>query len=170
MFENTHFKTGVDYYHRLNLVFNLMIAVPLLPFSVIYLGSLKGLVTVLEISPQLNWIIDVTTTVSIMGLSSFSFHRYKIQRAAIYKVKGLRSKMTFFYSCLLRTYLYLVISSCVAVVAFSITYSKVHIITFVALLVLFSLKRPSLKLIIEELQLVGRDLEILRNREIIETV
>lgn len=170
MLENTKFKTGVDYYHRLNLVFNLMIAVPLLPFSVIYLGSLKGMVIALEISSQLNLIIDVISTCFIMGLSYYAFHRYKIERAAIYREKGLRTKMTLFYSCLVRTYLYLVIGGCISVSAFSMTYSKIHIVTFVALLVLFSLKRPSLKLIVEELQLVGEDSKVLRNREIIRAV
>ena len=165
MLENSNFKTGVDYYHRLNFVFNLMIAVPLLPFSLLYLGSVKGIVHTFVLTPKVNLIIDFITTSLVVALSYYAIREYRYQRAGIVPQSGLRNKMIHFHNCLIRMYLILMGSSCISVFGYLLTYSKIHIIAFVALLVLFSLKRPSLKMIVEQLRLEKEESEILRHRK-----
>ncbi len=121
-----------------------------------------------ELTSDLKLMIDGVFTSLVIGLSYYTFHQYKLERRHITSVKGLRKKLTHFYNCLVRSYLYLVIGGCISVIGYLITYGKLHIVTFVVLLVLFSLKRPTLKMIVEDLELVGKELDVLRNKEEIE--
>ncbi len=167
MFENTKFRTGVDYYHRLNFIFNLLIAIPLLPFALLYLGNMKSRVPVLDIPVQWIFVIDTVTVTTTVILSYYAIRGYRESRILILVLDDLRQKMISFHESLVRTYLMLLCAASITVLGYFLTLHTIHVVIFIALLVIFSLKRPSLKMIVEELKLVGEESDILRNRSII---
>jgi len=168
MFENTKFKTGVDYYHRLSFIFNLILALPLIPFGLLYLRSLKDNSPFYELTETVSMVIDLLALFFAIILLVKAILTYRKERAGIIAKSGLRLKMIELHDSLLKGYSRLLIACFLATFGFFFTGSKIHVVLFVIILVLFSLKRPSLKLIVEELELKNDESQVLRERAEIE--
>ena len=168
MFENTKFKNGADYYHKLNFVFNLLIAIPLVPFAFVYLGSIKKEIVPLLSGDHWMLIFDLPVISIVVIVGYLNFRRYRQQVSQIESTRSLRNKMINLHDILVSTYTRFTLAGILTTTAFFLTLSGVHIVVFVIILVLFSLRRPTLKLIVEELALNEEESEILRNKESIQ--
>ncbi|MEQ9422843.1 MAG: hypothetical protein RJQ09_00390 [Cyclobacteriaceae bacterium] len=164
MFSNATFKNGEDFYHRLNLIFNLLIALPLVPFGIMYLATLRNALP--EILSDV-WLISLVN-ITITGLAAYccwiGFAGFKSSRLQVPVAKPLRAKMIWLHKALMRMYLMFEAASILVALGLYLTQSKIHVISYVVILVIMSLKRPTLKLVVEVLQLNEPEANILREK------
>jgi len=168
MLDNKSFKTGEDFYHRLNFIFNLLVAIPLLPFAILYLINLKDQI------PDIG-LTDSVKTAFTIGLSAVAVIMmvkavidYRNQKNQLNSETVLRIKLIRLHEALIRKFLLLETASFLSILGLWLTQHKIHIAVFVVILVLFSLKRPTINMFLEDLQLKEKETEILRNKELIE--
>ena len=159
------FKNGEEYYNRIYLIFNALIAISLLPFSFILLEIQdKGLEFAI-IKGNLAYSIMAISVLAISFFTFKSFEQLKTLQGSLITESTLRKKLNIYYSCYLRHYLILN-SFCVTVtVVLYLTKSNIMVVFYVFLLVLLSIHRPTLKRIIEQLKLSAEDQDILYQKQ-----
>ena len=168
MLDNKSFKTGEDFYHRLNFIFNLLVAIPLLPFAILYLINLKDQIPDIGLADSVKtaFTIGLSAVAVIMMVKAVIDYRH--QKIQLNSETVLRIKLIRLHEALIRKFLLLETASFLSILGLWLTQHKIHIVVFVVILVLFSLKRPTINMFLEDLQLKEKETEILRNKELIE--
>jgi hypothetical protein len=159
------FKNGEEYYNRIYLIFNALIAISLLPFSIILLEIQdKGLEFAMI---KGNWAYTImATSVLIISFFTFkSFEQLKDLQGPLIAESSLREKLNIYHSFYLRHYIILN-SFCVIVTAvLYLTKSNIMVVFYVFLLVLLSIHRPTLKRIVEQLKLSVEEQDTLYKKQ-----
>ena len=135
------YKTSEEYFNKLNLLFNGIIAGTLLPFSIVFLGRQKD-----KFPPLLDGIPALINTVVLLvlaaGIAYLSFRNYKEAFLTYDKSDQLRKKMDFYYQASVKRYFLLGISSVCAIVGLLLNTHGVFVLFYLAVLFIFSLARP----------------------------
>ena len=168
-FENKiAFKTGEDFYHKLQLVFNAIIALPLIPFALIYLDIQEGGEAVAFISAKLAFVLQWVLPALAGGMAYLGHQHHKHQLPTVFEAANLRAKLGHYYKIQLIKYLYFGAGLLISVAGYYLTRHNVFVVAFVFLLVLLSIGRPTLKKIIADLRLNKEEAEVLQEKEEIE--
>ncbi|PIB35978.1 hypothetical protein BFP72_11510 [Reichenbachiella sp. 5M10] len=155
------FKNGEEYYNKIYTVFNLSVAITLLPFGYLVLEKHSGRLESLPISSWQLWVITLPLLLIIALLIRWSQHTFKAEKEAARQVEGLRPKLLAFYNCLFKRFAVFTGISGLSTVMLYLTGSGFFIMAYVGAMIFLSLSRPTLNLIIEALQLNPTDEQIL---------
>lgn len=154
------FKNGEDYYNKIYLHFNFLIAVSLLPFGYLLLQQQAGLLVVL-VPEQWYAMVVISLLLAAAGLI-FQSHQVfvsflKVDRAS----DGLRVKLVSYKMASEKKNLSFLLASLICVCGFYLTASSIFVVGYIVSIILLSIKRPTLNTIIEDLKLSEDEQNIL---------
>lgn len=159
------FKNGEDFYNRIYLIFNALIATSLLPFSLVFLDIHKNGIAGSILNEMITYFLTFISIVLISYFTYKSFRKIKHFRENIDTSKKFREKLEQYYKVFLKHYVTLNLFAGIITVIFYLTRTNLLIICYVILLVLLSLNRPTLKSIISELKLSKEEEKILYEKQ-----
>ena len=159
------FTNGEEYYNKLYIAFNGLIALTLIPFVLIFLDIEKNGKSESILSENYTVALAVISSVLYASLVYYFFYRYKIDKSSIPSNSSLRKKLTQYYSISLK--LYLGLNSCclLALTGLYLTRNFSFTIGYVLALILLSIRRPVLNTISKEIPLNDLELDILSNKK-----
>ncbi|UXP32312.1 hypothetical protein N6H18_18395 [Reichenbachiella agarivorans] len=155
------FKNGEEYYNKIYTLFNLSVAVTLLPFGYLVLEKHSGSLVSMPLDSWLLWSISLPSLAALGYLVYWSHQSFIADKASAKTQPNLRAKLQAFHTLLLKRFLtYTGISGACTLLLF-ITGSGLFIMAYVVTMILLSLSRPTLNLIIEALDLAEEEEKIL---------
>jgi len=168
MMTNKTFTTGEDFFHRLNFLFNLMVAIPLLPFAILYLFNLKNKIPDMGLAESVKMVLTIVIALASSLITLKAIKGYRNHKNQTDSTASLREKLIRLHQGLMNKFLLLEGASILTTMGLWLTHHKIHIVVFVVILVVFSLKRPTVRMLVEDLKLPGNEADVLRKKEQIE--
>lgn len=155
------FKNGEDFYNRIYLIFNGLIAISLLPFSLVFLDIQKnGPENAIIKGIEANGLVFIVIIV-ISFFAYRSFQDLKVFKKNLNVTNELRHKLIQYYSTFLKHYMVLSLFGLIIALALYLTRMNLLIISYIIILVLLSINRPTLKSIVALLRLSKEEQDIL---------
>ncbi|MEO9966096.1 MAG: hypothetical protein ABJF11_09925 [Reichenbachiella sp.] len=162
-----NYKNGEEYYNKIYLLFNALIAVSLLPFGYLLLlrqtGSLQS-----QVPYPLNPLLVVVLILSAAALIYQSYRSFSNFVQSDKTESTLREKLNEYRSESFRKYMAYLLASLILVCGLFLTANGLFIVAYIATTILLSLKRPTLNTIIEDLQLSEEDQKVLIEKKTID--
>ena len=156
--EKKHFlDNSAEYFHTLHLVFYVMVSVPLILFCVVYLRWMEqgGLSANLLFNE-----LHIAITLGVILAGGMAYYRYR-QRFQYYDpTVSFRRRLRFFHRAAWLKYLWLGFANLLPVVGLYLIGEQFFVGLYAVALVLFSINRPTLRRVVNDLQLN----EVERNR------
>lgn len=157
------YKTGEDFYNKIYLHFNALIAVSLIPFGVLLLDLQKS-------PPQQAMLTGIPGYVALILLALtgafmiyWALKQYKAR--ALKTDLSLRDKLNTHYAHAIKKYIQITIGCLCFVLALWLTRDKIVIPGYIVGLVILSLGRPTLQDIIRQLKLSSDEESILYEKK-----
>lgn len=147
---------SAEYFHTLHLVFYLMVSIPLLLFCVVYLrGMEQG-----KMSEGFTFGAAhgaVLLGVLLCGLMAYSSYR---KRYSYYDAgQPFRERLRFFHRTAWLKYLWLALANLLPVAGLYLTGEQFFVALYAGALILFSINRPTLKRVGDDLKLTTGERE-----------
>lgn len=162
------YKNGEEYYNKIYFLFNLFIALSLVPFSYLLLQRQSGQLT-LAISNS--WHIPIAVSSLLLASAAIIFQSMKTFRlslAIIREEDSLKKKLNLYYKQSIKKYFAFLLSSLLCVGGLYLTVSAFFIIGYITCIILLSIKRPTLNSIIKDLNLSKIEEKILIEKKSID--
>jgi len=163
-----NYKNGEEYYYKIFQIFNLSVAVTLLPFGYLVLEKHSGNLNSIPMSSWLHWVIVLPTIGAISWFIVQVRKKHATGKEASQKMESLREKLSSYYFVLRKTFIAFGLACTLTVLLLWLTGSGIYIIIYVVIMILLSLSRPTLNLIIEDLKLGADEESCLIKKETIE--
>ncbi len=162
-----HFRDLKDYLFKLNNLFHVLVAIPLLGFVYLYLESQVGRIQPLINNPDTVLILHYILPFIIMVESGVAFVVTRNSLSVFPNDDKLIEKLSVYFRISLIKYAILEGAAIVSVVGYYLTLSKVYVVFYVVLLMIFSLNRPTVYRISRDLKLAGEEKDtVIHKREI----
>ncbi len=168
MSQKSSYQNGEQFYNRLHLIFNALIAVSLFPFAIVYLELDRGTAQEPAILGLMSDIMSYLVPVLVGSIIVFSFKAYRNNIMKVNDLPDLRDKLDLYYKLSLRKYISLGAASLLTILMFYLTHSQIFIVTYVFALIAYSLGRPTLKIIGEDCRLSKNEKKILEEKLLID--
>lgn len=159
------YKNGEEYYNKIYLVFNALIAGTLVPFVVLFLDIERNGSDDAIFSKISAYFLSLMLSLIYVFLFYTSINSYKKELSHIKKESSLREKLNSYYSISLKKYFRLTICCGVMVVGLLLTKYFFFIIGYILALGVLSIGRPVLNSIISEIPLNESEIGILNNKD-----
>lgn len=159
------FKTGEDYYHKIYLKFNALVAISLVPFGYMVLEMHNGTELDKTGNFYLNWIVAILLIFAGSLILVNGKKRFSNELQVAIDQNSLRQKLTVYLSAANRKFFNFTLAALIFDAGLFLTGSPLLIVAFVIAMILLSLGRPTLKLIVDELRLNKEDQQILRDKK-----
>ena len=162
------YQTGEEYFNKIYLVFNALIALSLVPFVLIFLDIQKyGSDETILTGHATNGLI-IGLAIVYCFLFFVSLKKFKKGVSEIRMDDALRQKLNEYYSVSLKKYFRLTICCFLMVVGLFLTKHFLFTIGYVLALVVLSFGRPVLKTIAEVVSIDDTESGIMNNKQIID--
>lgn len=162
------YQTGEEYFNKLYLVFNALIALSLVPFVLIFLDIQKYGTDEKIINGQSSDFLIAGLSIAYVFVFYVSLTSFRKGVSEINKNNSIRKKLNEYYSLSLRKYFHLTICCFLMVLGLFLTKHFLFTIGYVLALVVLSFGRPVLKTIIEIIASNEVESDILNNKLIID--
>ena len=149
--EKKHFlDNSAEYFHTLHLVFYVMVSVPLILFCVVYLRRMEqgGLSTNLRFNQ-----LHILITLGVLLAGGMAYYRYRQQFQKYDSALPFRPRLRFFHRAAWLKYLWLGFANLLPVVGLYLLGEQFFVGLYAVALILFSINRPTLKRVADDLQL-----------------
>lgn len=154
------FKNWSEFYQRISLLFNGIIAFSLLPFAWAYLELDQGFGTPLLGGVALI-IFNVVIFVGIVVVLYFAHIQFVKSLKTLKKSQSVRSKLQLYYSVSVRKYITNELAAILALGGTIISQEILFAVVYVFILFVFSLSRPRFDKVSEQLSLSDEEKELL---------
>ncbi|MEQ6119106.1 hypothetical protein [Reichenbachiella sp. MALMAid0571] len=161
------YQTGEEYYNKIYLVFNALIAATLFPFVVLFLNIERNGTSDTILNDEPAYLLASILLLIYTFLFYTSIKSYKKELSHIKKDRPLREKLDNYYSVSLKKYFKLTICCALMVLGLLLTKYFLFIIGYILALVVLSIGRPVLNSIISEIPLNESEINILNNKDVI---
>lgn len=158
------YQNGEQYYNRLHLYFNGLIAVTLFPFAMVYLELDRGTAEARVLGETVSMILSFAVPVLAGVLMIYAFKAYRKSIAGAPELLTLRAKLDLYYQSALQKYLVLGAAALITIICFYGTQASIFIVVYVFVLIAFSLGRPTIKMIGEDCKLSKEEMKILQDK------
>jgi hypothetical protein len=161
--KNDKFYSVKPFLDKINLIFNSILALPLVAFGWLYLEAKAERFEAFANSSTANIInfIFPFVVLSVIGVSGYLFKRKVSQ---ISKEKNLEAKLDEYLRIALMKYAGLVLALVISVIGYYLTLSNTMVVMFVIVLVFFSINKPSALRIANNLNLKDEDKDVMMNK------
>lgn len=158
-------RTPEDFHNKLGMVFHASLALPLLPFVLIYL-EIKNNGFTGYLVPSFSLLIMSYAVTLISGLLVLQGMRIKSRVAETAKTQSLlKDKLEHYYYGARNFYLLVGLACSLLALSLWLTTSGVLVVSYVIILFVMSLNRPTLKRYIKDLKLEGEEKDIILNKK-----
>jgi hypothetical protein len=161
------YQTGEEYFNKIYLVFNALIALSLVPFVLIFLDIQKYGADEKIITGQSSDFLIIGLSIVYVLIFYISLASFKKGLSGIKKNNSIREKLNEYYSLSIKKYSQLTICCFLMVLGLFLTKHFLFTIGYVLALVVLSFGRPVLKTIIDIIALNDTESDILNNKLII---
>lgn len=147
------------FYHKFNLLFNGLVALPLIPFAYVFLETQKEFPDepILAGSPALVLVILLSI---ISAASMFFSHRYKRKVVEMVGMQeAIPDKLKVFLSEKTREYLILEVAAVCSIAGLYLTKNQLFSVVFIAVLFVYSLSRPTFDSVVRVLKVSVKDMK-----------
>lgn len=158
------YQNGEQYYNRIHLYFNGLIAVSLFPFAMVYLELDRGTANERLLSDTTSLTLSFGAPLLIAVLILFAFKGYRKKISKVAQLSSLRGKLDVYFESSMKKYLLLSAAALLTVLCLYGTYNAIFIVVYVFVLIAFSLGRPTLKMIGQDCQLDKDEMRILEDK------
>lgn len=162
------FKTGEDFYHKIYLRFNGLVALVLIPFGYMILEMQSGTELDQVNNLYVNWLLVILLSIAGGLILHKSKKRFINDLEIATKQETLRQKLELYLSIANRKFLNFALASLIFDAGLYLTGSPIMIVAFVVAMILISLGRPTLDLIVRELRLNKIEQQVLRDKKVID--
>ncbi len=159
------YKTGEDFYNKMHFRFNALIALSLLPFSLVFLELKDNQFSTAIITGNIAYVLCFTAIVAIIYYTYLSFQEVKFFKKNVDKSSFLREKLNLYYRIYIKHFVILCSFEVLITGLLYLTEFNILIVCYVPILVLLSLNRPTLKTIIEQLKLSKEEQEVMFEKQ-----
>ena len=146
------YKSAETYFFRFSLIFYLLLAIPFVPFTIIYLAMQKGEITPL-LPEETNTLVTVALALMAFGNVVMGTKFYRKEMAGLDKESGLREKLDLFFHASIIQLSCLEAATVIAVVGFYLTKTIFFVLLFLGMVIIMGQIRPDLRRIVKELRL-----------------
>lgn len=147
-------NNSAEYFHTLHLVFYLMVSVPLLLFCVVYLRRMQGG----GLAPGFSFgVVQGGVTLGILLCGLMAYHSYKNRFKRYDTEQPLRKRLRFFYQAAWLKYFWLTLANLLPVIGLYATGEQFFVALYAVALVLFSINRPTLKRVSNDLKMTAQE-------------
>lgn len=155
-------ENSAEYFHTLHLVFYLMVSVPLILFCLIYLrymgqGGLNS-----------NFSLDglhAFFTVGVVIAGTMAYQAYRRRFRHYDATEPFRQRLRFFHRAAWVKYLWLGVANFLPVLGLYLTGEQFFVGLYAVALILFSLNRPTLRRVVDDLRLSAGERERLAGNQ-----
>lgn len=158
------YQNGEQFYNRIHLFFNALIAITLFPFAMVYLELDRGIARDRLIEGTMGMLISYIVTILAGALMVYSFKAYRKEISKAPELTSLRAKLDLYYQSALQKYLILGVAALVTTLSLYGTHASILIVVYVFILIAFSLGRPTIKVIGEDCKLSKEEMKILEDK------
>lgn len=162
------YQTGEEYFNKIYLVFNAIIAVSLVPFVLIFLDIQKYGAADKLITGRYSELLIIALSVVYLVVFYVSLRNFKTGYSKIQRDKPIREKLNEYYYLSLKKYTQLTICCFLMVLGLFLTKHFLFTIGYVLALVVLSFGRPVLKIIVEVIASNDTERDIINNKKIID--
>jgi len=159
------YKTGEDYYHKIYLMFNGLVAISLVPFGYLILEKTQGRDHSILSNGYVAWVITSLLLICGILLLYSSSRKFPSDLSFAIQKDTLRLKLDAYFVASRRKIGAFNLAALIFDAGLFLTTNSLFIVGFVVSMVLLSLGRPTLKLIIDELKLNEVEQTILREKK-----
>lgn len=163
--KNVDFKTPEEFHTKLGMIFNAAIALPLLPFVILFLEikdrEFEGIIDHDFLAVGLSYGIPALS--GLLVLNGFKLVDAKRKEAS--NIDDLKGKLLTYYQGVSKMYLLVGFASILMALGLWFTSSGVIIVAYVILLFVMSLYRPTPKRYVKDLNLIEEEKEIILNKK-----
>lgn len=163
-----NYKNGEDYYHKIYLMFNGFVALSLVPFGYLILEKTQRQIRPVLGNEYVAWVVTALLLISGSLLLYTATKRFSLDLSTATLNPSLRLKLNAYFFASRRKIGAFTLGALIFDAGLFLTGNSLFIVGFVVSMVLLSLGRPTLKLIIDELQLNESATKILREKTTIE--
>lgn len=147
-----------QFYHKYNLIFNGLVALPLLPFAFLFLETQKEFPEAPLLEGTSSWVLMGVAT-AIGGVAVFLSYRWKGEMPAIFKdYDSVREKLDAYISFKLKQFLILEVPAVCAMIGLYLTKEQFFTVLYIAVLAIYSLSRPTFDGVVRELGVSAKEL------------
>ena len=162
------YQTGEEYFNKIYLVFNALIALSLVPFVIIFLDIQQYGTNEKIITGQSSDLLIIGLSIVYVFFFYVSFRSFKKGISDIKRTNSIRKKLNEYYSLSLKKYFQLTFCCFLMVLGLFLTKHYLFTIGYVLALVVLSFGRPILKTIVELVALNDTEKDILNNKQSID--
>tara|TARA_R110000868_G_scaffold196598_2_gene442569 strand:+ start:496 stop:996 length:501 start_codon:yes stop_codon:yes gene_type:complete len=162
------YKNGEEYYNKIYLVFNALIAITLVPFVALFLNIERNGASDAMLSGLAAYLLAFILSLPYGFLFYTSIKSYKKELTDIKKDSSLRVKLNSYYSVSLKKYFKLTICCVLMVIGLLLTKYFLFILGYILALGVLSIGRPVLNSIISEIPLSDSEIDILNKKNLID--
>ncbi|MFK7952911.1 MAG: hypothetical protein AB8B73_08690 [Ekhidna sp.] len=158
------FKTWNDFHHQINQIYHLCIAVSLIPFALLFLeiDSSKSF----SIDNGALTVILLVLVNSVIGFLSWYAWKGKITQYIVNEEMPLRDKLKEYMERNTWRFGFLLMASLISLAGLWIISSYLFVLSYFAVLVQYSLMRPSQDKVTRDVRLTKKDREIFMGGEV----
>ena len=159
------FKNFDEYQSKLGLVFHGTLAIPLLPFAILFLEiknrGYHGIIEPGLLANAINYAIPFLS--GLLVAQGFSILKRKVRQ--VEEMNTLKEKLMLYYSAAVPLYIYVSVACLFLAIALWVTTAGIVIVAFVIILFVMSLNRPTTARYVKILKLDKEEKDIIMNHK-----
>jgi hypothetical protein len=155
------FTTSEQYYNKLQLAFNGLVAVMLVPFALLYLDIHSNGAEEYPVDEKTAYALKILLPLMSAITAVYAMKLFTKHLATAGEIIKLRDKLVLYFNAAVWKYLTLSASLFFAILGLWATRSSVFVVVFVIILVLLSLSRPTIRTLIVDLKLDKEEAKLL---------
>lgn len=164
----TNYKTGEEYYNKIYLYFNALIALSLTPFGYLLLVRQSG-----DLIPIINDVMAYYAVVIglLIGMTAVMYNGhfgFENDLSTVDPSLTLREKLDTYMKVSMKKYFLFLLAGVIGVSGLYVTTSAYFIVAYILCVILLSFKRPTLNSIIDDLHLSEGEERILVEKSVID--
>lgn len=159
-------KSWPEFHNRINLVYHGVIAISLIPFALVFLDIDTGNDANAQVKGNSALYLGFVFLVSIFITCYRVWKGVKEKLQIIDKDWGIKKKLIVYFNFQIKRYMQLEVGALISLAGLWLTASYVFVITYLLVLVQFSLLRPSQDKVIRDLGFTKEERERLRGEEL----
>lgn len=145
------YKSADVYFFRFSLIFYVLMALPMIPFIIIYLAMQEGNVTPV-MGESMNTVLTLVLAALAFGNVVMGMKFYRKEMAALDSSMPLREKLDLFFHASVIQFSCLEAATVIAVVGLYLTKTIFFVLLFLGMVIIFAQVRPDLRRMTKELR------------------
>lgn len=158
------YRSAEVYFFRFSLIFYLLLALPMVPFIIVYLRMQDGEVTPV-LGEEVNTLVTLVLGVLAFGNVVMGMRLYRREMLQLKKEDTLREKLDLFFHASIVQFSCLEAAAIIAVAGLFLTRTIFFVLLFLGMVIILAQVRPDLRRMCRELRLSKDEEEVVYQKK-----